>query len=67
MRENRQIEKDLQILFSSERGEIVLNDLLDIYVFASNFSSEALRLAFNEGQRELVLYIRSIVQGEIND
>ena len=67
MRDARQIEKDIQMLFQSEIGERVLGDLMESYVYCSSFDSDALKMAFNEGQKELVLQLRSIVQGEIND
>ena len=54
---------DYRTVFGGEAGKRVLNDLIARhYVLGSTISGEPIIMAFNEGQREVVLHILRYMQ-----
>ncbi len=44
-------------IFGTEHGKLVLADLIKRYEMRPSFSTDALLMAFNEGQRNVILVI----------
>lgn len=58
-----QIKMDYENIFSQEAGQRVLKDLmLSCMVDKSTFSSDSLKMAFNEGKREVGLHIKYMAE-----
>lgn len=59
-----ELREELYLLFSTERGKKVIEDLKDMYIYTSSFNTDALTMAFNEGQKEFILEIISIINNK---
>lgn len=56
-----------QHTFEGPLGELVLKDILNFCgVDRSTFNHDALTMAFNEGQRNVGLYIKAIVTADLD-
>ena len=60
--------KDYQALFGSEMGLRVLWDLMENHnMLRPSFSRDSLEMAFNEGQRNVVLRILKMLKMNVED
>ena len=56
-KENLELVLAYRHVFATEMGKVVLADLIKRYDMRPSFSDNALRMAFNEGERNVVLVI----------
>lgn len=66
----RQITKftDYQVVFNTPQGKRVLLDMMKNHkMLSSSFDSDALQMARNEGERNVVLRILSMLKVDITD
>lgn len=61
---DKDLKQNYQVLFASDDGQIVFDDLQKrFHVNQTTFSTDALEMAFLEGQRSVMLFIlRSITE-----
>jgi hypothetical protein len=62
MQEIREKKQTYQTTFESAEGKKVLEDLERFFVYRTTFSQNQQQLAFNEGQRSVVLHIKNIMK-----
>ena len=61
--DRKQLLKDYKATFATEPGKRVLKDLFKQgHINKSSFNVDSHKTAFNEGQRDIVLYINKMIE-----
>lgn len=64
----KQLNKDYMHIFSTDEGKRILEDLERKYhITQTTFREDALGIAYNEGQRTVVLYIRHMMNPKFEE
>ena len=58
-----ELKKDYKIIFDTEEGQRVLNDLEKrCHEFVTTFSKDSYQTAFLEGQRSMLIFIKAMIK-----